>query len=155
MTATGPDRLHVLLLRLIRDAGLLQPDESRSGPDALSLSEGFALSEIADAGVLSQQALGGRLHLEKSTVSRLVGTLEKRGLVVRERDPADLRLWLLRLTAAGRGAARCTTGQYHQAHQLVLGGMSAAECAALEVGLTALLRELRTHGEARTRGSGG
>ena len=38
----------------------------------------------------------------QSVVSRQVGELEARGLVVRRRDPADRRAGLIQLTAAGR-----------------------------------------------------
>jgi len=46
--------------------------------------------------------LAGRYRLDKSTVSRQVGDLERRGLVERATDPAGGRGQVLRLTAAGR-----------------------------------------------------
>lgn len=140
MTA-APDRAHLLLLQLIRDAGLLQPDSRRGRPDSLSLSEGFALAELL-AKPLPQPDLGSRLHLEKSTVSRLVSGLERRGLVRRERHPDNRRMWLLRLTPAGSAAADRVTTQFHEQHSTLLHRMSGEERAALEAGLAALLREL-------------
>lgn len=146
MTASNPERVHALLLQLIRDAGLLQPDVSRGGPDALSLSEGFALSELSGR-PLPQPDLARRLHLEKSTVSRLVTVLQERGLVARERHPDNRRMWVVRLTDAGAATAQRVTDRYRLQHSALLKGLSTAEGRALEVGLAALLRELSS-GEA-------
>jgi DNA-binding MarR family transcriptional regulator len=65
-------------------------------------------------GPASQQDLAARLHLEKSTVSRMAAGLEQRGLVVRERDPGNRRLYRLRLTERGAElrAALEATGQW-------------------------------------------
>ena len=38
----------------------------------------------------------------KNTLSRAIVSLEKRGLITRQRHPSDKRSWLLSLTAAGR-----------------------------------------------------
>ncbi len=61
--------------------------------------------ELARGGVLVQKDLASRLRLEKSTVSRLVGMLEKRGWVERGRSPEDGRAVELRLTESGARAA--------------------------------------------------
>jgi DNA-binding MarR family transcriptional regulator len=54
---------------------------------------------------LSQTALGRRLLLEKSTISRLVGQLDARGWIERGKDPGDARATLLTLTSNGMKAA--------------------------------------------------
>jgi len=103
------DWLRRLLRGLVRAGGLLEPHDP-SGV-RLSLSEVFALGELADAGTLSQQELADRLGLEKSTVSRLAANLERREWLTRERDPANRRFYRLRLTGAraeGREAGRRT-----------------------------------------------
>jgi DNA-binding MarR family transcriptional regulator len=46
--------------------------------------------------------LAQELHLTASGVTRALLPLEKRGIVGRERDPADARASLVRLTPAGR-----------------------------------------------------
>lgn len=71
-----------LLLELIRILGLHQPEQFPAGL-SLSVSEMFALLELTASAPLSQQMLAGRLHLEKSTVSRLVKQLEQRGWITR------------------------------------------------------------------------
>ncbi|WP_405498044.1 MarR family winged helix-turn-helix transcriptional regulator [Nocardia sp. NBC_00511] len=50
--------------------------------------------------------LAGHFHLDKSTVSRQVATLESEGYLIRESDPANRRNHVLRATAEGRRLAR-------------------------------------------------
>jgi DNA-binding MarR family transcriptional regulator len=53
---------------------------------------------------MTQNGLAGRLQLEKSTVSRIAGMLERRGWVRRVRDERDARFIRLHLTRRGIGA---------------------------------------------------
>ena len=71
------DELRRLLRWLVRAGGLLEPHD-HDGVRA-SASEVFALAELTEAGPLSQQQLGERLGLEKSTTSRLAAGVERRG----------------------------------------------------------------------------
>lgn len=134
--------LRDFLQRLVRD-GLLEP--SRYAGTGLTASEVAALAELAEdagAGGLSQRELGGRLGLEKSTVSRLAAGLEGRGWLVRARDPADRRLYRLRLTAPGRELARRVAADLDDHRRDLLGALTDAERAALTRGLRALTRVL-------------
>src|SRR5947209_20548232 len=81
-------RVHHLLMDFVRASGLLQPDQLVPGHQ-LSLSQAFALHELDTGTPLSQRELGERLRLEKSSVSRMAAELERQGLLVRERDPAN------------------------------------------------------------------
>ena len=92
------------LMRFVRDFGLHQPDRTPCG-QPLPVSEAHAMAEIARAGRLRQVELTRRLRLEKSTVSRLVTILERRGWVRRQAAGDDGRGILLELTEAGRTAA--------------------------------------------------
>ena len=133
-------RLHALLMDLIRAAGLLQSDEGH----AVSLSQAFALHEL-DADVpLSQRDLAERLHLEKSSVSRLAAEMERKGFLVRERDPDDQRQYRLRLTDQGRDRHAAMRRDFHQRYEAWVAGMTAAERAALLKGLPALIRVIRS-----------
>jgi len=135
------DSLGILLSRLIRSAGLLRPDQPLLG-QPVSLSEAFALAELAGDAPLSQRDLAERLDLEKSTVSRLVAGLERRGQVRRERDPANRRFYRITLTDTGHATAeRLVTGM-RQRHAQILAAMSEAERQALTVGVSALLRAM-------------
>jgi DNA-binding MarR family transcriptional regulator len=135
------DWLQPLMFQLIRSSGLLQPDQRVSG-NAVSVSEGFALAELAGDAVLSQRDLAERLHLEKSTVSRLVAGLERHGLVARERNPENRRFYQLRLTRRGHAAAAALAATYRRWHTELLAAMTPAERDALAVGLAALVRAL-------------
>ena len=100
----GAVELQERLIAFVRAFGLLRPDATPCGRP-LSVSEAHALLELSRDAGLSQAALGARLRLEKSTVSRLVTQLEGHGWVERGRDPTDGRAIRLRLTEAGRRVA--------------------------------------------------
>ena len=145
-------RLHDLLMDLVRVAGLLQPDQPVPG-QPLSMSQAFALHELdygAEHGVdhgpdqaMSQRELAHRLRLEKSTVSRMVADLEGRGLLVRERDPDNRRLYRLRITPAGRAAHANMGRSYHDQYVAMTAALTPAERDALLVGLPGLIRVIR------------
>jgi DNA-binding MarR family transcriptional regulator len=50
-----------------------------------------AVEVLINLGPLTQSELGERLHLEKSSMSRLTSGLEKRGWIARIKDPDDSR----------------------------------------------------------------
>jgi DNA-binding MarR family transcriptional regulator len=136
------DRLHDLLMELVRLASLLHPDQATPG-HALPLSQAFALHELDTAEALSQRDLAKRLRLEKSTVSRLVAEMEQEGLLARDRDPGNRRYYRLRLTDRGRVAHARMTAGFHGRYERLVSGMSTAEREALQVGLPALVGVLR------------
>ena len=57
---------------------------------------------LEDAGQLSQQEIGRRLCVDRSSMVHVIDVLEERGLVARARDAADRRAYSIRLTDAGR-----------------------------------------------------
>ena len=75
MTKTaGPALGDVLALQdqmmaLVRAFGLHQPDQTPCG-QPIPVSEAYALAALAGEEPLTQQELGRRLRLEKSTISR-------------------------------------------------------------------------------------
>lgn len=142
--ALEPDRLHHLFVDLFRTAGLVLMDRAVPVHPA-SLSQLFALHELDHDAGLSQRKLAERLGLEKSTVSRLVADLESDGLVRRERDPANRRLYRLEITDAGRRLHRQIGSFVHERYLQWAEAMTPAEREGLEIGLPALLRAM--HGE--------
>jgi DNA-binding MarR family transcriptional regulator len=93
------------LVAFVRSFGLHQPDQTPCG-EPIPVSEAHALTELDAAGPLSQRELGERLGLAKGTVSRIVDLLVARGWVRRVRSTTDARVVHVRLTTAGRAAAR-------------------------------------------------
>jgi len=102
---TSPIALEQQIVGLIRALGLHRPDQTPCGAP-ISVGEAQALFELARHPGISQNELAARLHLEKSTVSRLARMLEQRGWLDRLRDKGDSRLMRLRLTAAGSKAVQ-------------------------------------------------
>lgn len=92
------------LIALIRAFGLHHPEKTPCG-QSVSVAEAHALMELTQVALLSQGELSKRLSLEKSTVSRLVGVLSRRGWIERDRNPADRRIIEIQLTDTGKQAA--------------------------------------------------
>lgn len=94
----------------------------------------------AEAGILrlldrkpgvSQQELARRLNMHASRLVAIIDGLEGRGLVTREMNAGDRRLYSLRLTAAGREAL-AAIGRVARAHEgAMCEGLSEAERAQL------------------------
>ncbi|MEM6251586.1 MAG: MarR family transcriptional regulator [Cyanobacteria bacterium P01_D01_bin.156] len=99
----SPD-LQGQLIALIRAFGLHRPDQTPCG-QTVTVAEAHALMELSNGQLLSQNELSTRLSLEKSTVSRLVKILERRGWLQRSRSEADRRVIQLTLTKSGQKAA--------------------------------------------------
>jgi DNA-binding MarR family transcriptional regulator len=93
------------IVGLIRALGLHRPDQTPCG-QPISVAEAQATLELLREPNISQNGLANKLRLEKSTVSRLAGMLERRGWIDRVRDKRDTRRLRLRLTTAGRRAAQ-------------------------------------------------
>ena len=144
--ASGPfpdDQLRRLLQQLAHAGGLLEVHDH--GGVRVSVSEVFALGELSEAGTLSQRELAVRLGLEKSTVSRLAGSMERRGWLARERDPANRRLYRLRLTAKGRAVATRVGEDLRARHAALFAALTPAERAGLALGLAGLIRAFHSH----------
>jgi DNA-binding MarR family transcriptional regulator/GNAT superfamily N-acetyltransferase len=66
-----------------------------------TVAEARVLFELAQSESVEVSALRRRLRIDAGHLSRLLSRLERRGLVERERSPADGRRQIARLTAAG------------------------------------------------------
>jgi DNA-binding MarR family transcriptional regulator len=99
------DELARQVMAFVRAFGLHRPDETPCGAP-IPVSEAHALTVLAEQGPVSQNRLAAELRLTKSTVSRLVVQLEKRGWVRRRRGDADGRERQVELTAEGERSAR-------------------------------------------------
>lgn len=97
------DEFAEAFIGFVRAFGLLEPEHTPCGAP-MSTAEAHAVT-ILRGGGLHQGALGERLNLRKSTMSRLVDGLEQRGWVQREPDPHDGRARVLVLTEKGHDVA--------------------------------------------------
>ena len=89
--------------RLVRELHLL---DNRYCIEGLSFSECHLVTELERLGRATASELAELLVLEKSTVSRLVKGLQRRGLLSIDLDATDRRKRWLSLTAAGVDGAR-------------------------------------------------
>lgn len=69
------------------------------------------LARLHDTGPLRPGALAAHFHLDASTISRQIASLEKTGLITRETDAEDRRAYRLRLTERGRDVLTTTRAE--------------------------------------------
>src|SRR5258708_2124577 len=136
-------QLQELFGEFLQALGLHRPDQVPTG-FSLSLSEMFALMVLSAGTPMSQQVLAEQLHLEKSTVSRLIKHLEQRGWVKRVRDLHDTRMFRLHLSDAGHEQASRLARSLTERHERLLAELKPDEQEALAYGLSALIRGIRT-----------
>jgi MarR family transcriptional regulator, 2-MHQ and catechol-resistance regulon repressor len=117
----------------------------------VSVSQCYALEAVLLAGPLTLNELAGQLYLDKSTASRVVDGLERKGYVERGENPADRRALQLEATAAGRALhARIEADILAGERELL------AEFApAVRRSMARLVRQLATAAAARVDTSGG
>ena len=73
------------------------------GQYGIGIPEWRVLVTLGQFGMMTAKAIGTHSHMHKTKVSRAVALLERRKLVVRRANRADLREAFLSLTPAGRG----------------------------------------------------
>ena len=78
-------------------SGYFRKQLTEAGFD-LTAEQWGVLAQIWNKGSLSQDALAGRLCVDKSSLSRVLDVMERKGLVTRVRDPEDARRKILYAT---------------------------------------------------------
>jgi len=78
-------------------------DRERICMHDVSVTQCYALAALVEQGPIGLSRLAAALYLDKSTASRVVDSLEAKGYVRRDPDPADGRALLLAPTRKGRG----------------------------------------------------
>jgi|SRR5579872_5478096 len=122
-------------LVLGRVAALLQPLD-------ISPAGGLVLGILKDAGEpCSPHLISDRLIVSRATVTGVLDTLVKRGLVRREPHPTDRRMVLVHLTNAGSRMADKVRRTVHRAEAEWMDGLAEDERAQL----TELLGKLQRH----------
>jgi DNA-binding MarR family transcriptional regulator len=111
--------IHQTILRRVRETGLLE--------EPLTGKHFGCLTVILSEGPLSQQALGQRMGVDRSTIVALVDDLEAAGFVERRRNPADRRAYALEATAAGRRWQEQAERAVEEVEDELLAPLSAAE----------------------------
>jgi MarR family 2-MHQ and catechol resistance regulon transcriptional repressor len=129
VTSSAPDTKEELLER---DAAALQAavselvrvyqfrDRDRICCHDISVTQCYALETLAEHGPMRLSALAERLFLDKSTTSRVVGTLVKKGYVEQHADESDGRATALQATIRGRRLCTRITNDLIDQHKQLL-----------------------------------
>jgi MarR family transcriptional regulator, 2-MHQ and catechol-resistance regulon repressor len=68
----------------------------------ISVTQCYALEALVRSGPRTLNELASELYLDKSTASRVVSTLERKGYITRQTHPQDRRAILIDLTSSGK-----------------------------------------------------
>lgn len=113
----------------------------------VSVTQCYALETLVAHGPMRLNALAERLFLDKSTTSRVVNTLVRKGYVEQRSDPSDGRATTLRVTRQGqRLCARIIDDLVEQQKQLLQDLDAGVRAGAVEV-----VRRLAQAADARFR----
>ena len=107
-----------------------------------TLGEARVLYELAQAPSLEVAVLRGRMGIDAGQLSRLLGRLERAGLVARERSAADRRRQIARLTPDGTEAAAVLDARSVEQTGARLAGLGPAERGRLVAALADVRRLL-------------
>jgi DNA-binding MarR family transcriptional regulator len=103
-TSSEPSAFQAHMVELTRAFGWHRPGSTPCG-QPVPIAEAHALLELSKTPGLTQRELSAALNLRKSTVSRLVTNLERRGWIARRRSEEDGRAVDVSLTSEGAEAA--------------------------------------------------
>lgn len=142
------DTLQELVMSFVRSFGLHEPDRTPCG-QPVSVSEAHALAELLKSPGLSQNELASRLKLEKSTVSRLINSMDKRNWVHRRKDGTDSRVWRLTLTEQGENAALNIEKARRDKFRRVADAISSDRMSIVEDGLRQLIQAVQREGDKK------
>ena len=104
----------------------------------IGVPEWRVLVTLGEFGVMTGKAIGAHSHMHKTKVSRAVALLEKRRLLVRRANKADLREAFLSLTPAGRSIYQDLAPVAAAFARRLVDGVDPADRAAFDRALAAL-----------------
>lgn len=133
------DKMRSAARHIVRELGFMQ--KGLAGTE-LSPSAVHTIVELGYGTVKNASNLGALLHLEKSSVSRLVQKLENDGLIEVGPDPCDKRSRILSLTQDGRSLLGEVEGFARRQLRSALDVLSSTEVAQIEAGLDLFAKSL-------------
>lgn len=102
-----------------------------------------AIIVLLNDGAMTQGQLGERLHLEKSSVSRLTDGLEARGWILRTKTPNDSRQRLVTPTPKALETAEYCATVARAIHEEAQRGLTENEVLASRSLLTRIIKNLK------------
>lgn len=111
-------------------------------PYGLTPFHWLVLNCLWDQDGLPTSVLGERLQQVGGTLTGVIDRMEERGLVRRERDTRDRRIWRIWLTETGREFEDILPAEVWKLREKLLQGFSEAECQQLSSWVDRLLANL-------------
>jgi DNA-binding MarR family transcriptional regulator len=102
---------------------------------------------LREEGTMSQHAVGQRLAMDRTTTMQAALALAEAGLVDRQDDPDDRRIYRLALTATGRRLVATLEGRMQRVEDEILAPLAPADRTAFVEQLRAILRQAGETGE--------
>jgi DNA-binding MarR family transcriptional regulator len=119
--------------------------ESVLRPYDLGSTQWYVLYQLANDGPTMQRDLGQILHLERATLSGVVATLVRKGLIDQVAGPSDQRQRMLRITAAGTELWERLPDPVAELQEVAFGESDAADLATAIRVLQAAAQRLTDH----------
>jgi DNA-binding MarR family transcriptional regulator len=141
--ARNAEALHAALSNLVRVYQFRDRDTICCHD--ISVTQCYALEALVERGVLRSQALAEALRLDKSTTTRVVDSLVRKGYVERSSDEDDRRAVALKVTPRGRGLYERINRELVEQQVELLGDLDPGVWA----GATEVLNRLARAAEAR------
>ena len=126
----------------------------RDGPRDISLTAASTLATLDRTGARRLTDLAVNEGVSQPSMSVLVTGLEQAGLAERQRDPADRRVVLVALTAAGAAYIRARRRAGAQTFAELIDRLPAGQAAALAAAVPAMNRLRELDSERRAAGQG-
>lgn len=123
------DRLGFLLIRCGQKLGSNQTNQT----------QGRILKLLYLFGPLTQKALQDKLAIQPGSMSEIAAKLERKGLLLRQKNPDDKRKVLLTLTEAGRADVENFQAHHKSTHGQRFNALTPAEQESLRTMLEKLL----------------
>lgn len=134
------DTMRAVSRDIVRELGFMQRGLAGT---KLSPSAVHTIIELGYGTVTNASDLGDMLHLEKSTVSRLVQKLLKDGLIKGEANPADRRSQQLGLTEEGKALLKTLEDFGRKQMRSAFEHLTNGDLTVVETGLTLFAKALR------------
>jgi DNA-binding MarR family transcriptional regulator len=129
--------------------------ESVLRPYGLGSTQWYVLHQLANDGPTMQRDLGHMLHIERATLSGIVTTLVRKGLVDQMPGAQDQRQRVLRITDAGLKLWEELPDPVARIQAVAFDGADAADLATALRVLQAATQRLNEHLAAAKRGDDG
>lgn len=139
LTKPHIDKMRTATRQIVRELGFMQKGLAGT---KLSPSAVHTIIELGYGTVTNASDLGTVLHLEKSSVSRLVKKLQNAGLITIVFDPDDKRSRVLSLTLAGEDLLREVEAFARRQLTSALNDLSVNDVSKIETGLSLLAKAL-------------